>query len=134
MVGRPARPGRARWPARCCWGATWDICRDAELPAADYVDLVLRGVAVETDATAVRTVLGQAASAAGSYAPPARRAELRRDAGSDGLRRAAGRGRPPGSDLQLALARAFAGAANAGWAADRLHGLAGRRRRAGRAR
>ena len=53
------------------WGGMWDICRDAELPAADYVDLVLRGVAAETDATAVRSLLGQAGTAAYSYAPPA---------------------------------------------------------------
>ena len=58
------------------WGALWDACRDAELPAADYLDLVLRGVSAETGVTAVRNLLGQAGVAAFSYAPPARRAEL----------------------------------------------------------
>ena len=30
------------------WNATWDMCRDAELPASQYVELVLRGVATES--------------------------------------------------------------------------------------
>ena len=29
-----------------CWGAAWDMCRDAELPAADYVRLVLHGAEI----------------------------------------------------------------------------------------
>ncbi len=102
------------------WGALWDACRDAELPAADYLDLVLRGVSAETGVTAVRNLLGQAGVAAFSYAPPARRAELA-ETWQRGLHRlliAA----PAGSDLQLALARAFATAAEPGWAADLMLG------------
>ena len=45
VIGPPARTCPTCSPARCSWGALWDACRDAELPAADYVDLVLRGVA-----------------------------------------------------------------------------------------
>ena len=98
------------------WGALWDACRDAELAPARYVDLVLRGVDAETDATAVRSILNQGGIAAFSYAAPARRVELT-ERWQTGLRErlvdAA-----PGSDLQLALVRAFATAANPGWAAD----------------
>ena len=98
------------------WGALWDACRDAELAPARYVDLVLRGVVAETDATAVRSILNQGGIAAFSYAAPARRLELT-ERWQTGLRErlvdAA-----PGSDLQLALVRAFATAANPGWAAD----------------
>ena len=101
------------------WGALWDTCRDAELPAADYVDLVLRGVPTEADATAVRTLLGQAGVAAYSYAPPRRRAAIA-EMWQHGLDRLLARA-PAGSDHQLSLARAFATAANPGWAADRLH-------------
>ena len=102
------------------WSALWHACRDAELPAAAYVDLVLRGVAVETGMTAVRTILYQAGMAANNYAPPSRRAELA-ETWQRGLQRLLAAA-PAGSDLQLALARAFAAAANPGWAADLLQG------------
>ena len=108
-----------------CWSATWDMCRDGELAAADYVELVLSTVAVESDPVAVRTVLGQAASAARHYTPPDRRAEvlLRWQDGVAELMDAA----EPGSDLQLALVKAFPNAAEddaeptgwpAGWPAS----------------
>ena len=103
------------------WGGMWDLCRDAELPVADYVDLVLRGVATETDATAVRNLLGQAGTAAYSYAPPARRAELA-ETWTRGLA-ALLADAPGGSDLQLSLTRAFAGAANTGWSGALLHSV-----------
>ena len=101
------------------WGGMWDICRDAELPAADYVDLVLRGVAAETDATAVRNLLNQASTAAYSYAPPSGRVKLA-ETWTSGLADLLAEA-PAGSDLQLALARTFAAAADAGWSGDRLH-------------
>ncbi len=89
-----------------CWGATWDLCRDAEMTASDYVDLVLRGVGVETDLTAVTALLSQARAAIDYYAPRPERAALadRFTAGlTDLLARA-----DAGSDHQLALARALA--------------------------
>jgi aminopeptidase N len=103
-----------------CWTAAWDMCRDAELSAADYVELVLATVAVESDPVAVRTVLGQAASAARHYTPPTRRAEvlLRWQDGVTALMDQA----EPGSDLQLALAKAFPTAAEDARGADRLAG------------
>ncbi|HLL61685.1 MAG TPA: aminopeptidase N [Propionibacteriaceae bacterium] len=100
------------------WGGMWDICRDAELPAADYVDLVLRGVATETDATAVRNLLSQAGTAAYSYAPPSGRAKLA-ETWTRGLADLLAQA-PAGSDLQLALTRAFATAANPGWSGELL--------------
>ena len=106
------------------WSATWDMCRDAELPAADYVELALRGVGTESDLTAVRYVLGQAQSAANSYAPPELRAGLL-SRWQDGVGELLASS-TTGSDHQLALARAFAAAAQDGHAADRLSGwLAG---------
>jgi len=102
------------------WSAAWDMCRDAELRAADYVELVLRGVGGESDLTAVRYILGQAQSAANSYAPPALRPRLlaRWQAGVEELLGHSA----PGSDHQLALARGFAAAAENQQAADRLQG------------
>jgi aminopeptidase N len=67
----------------------------------------------------VRNLLGQAGVAAYSYAAPQRREEIA-EMWQQGLGRLLAEA-PAGSDLQLALARAFATAANPGWAADRLH-------------
>ncbi|MEZ5128757.1 MAG: aminopeptidase N [Micropruina glycogenica] len=88
------------------WGATWDMCRDAQLSAADYVELVVRGVAVETDLTAVSAVLGQAEAAVRYYAHPAERPALavRWTAGLAELLKQV----EPGSDHQLAIVRALA--------------------------
>jgi aminopeptidase N len=92
-----------------CWGASWDMCRDAELPASDFVTLVLSGVGVETDLTAVQAVLGQARTAIDYYAPRETRLELneRFVAGLARLLKEA----EPGSDHQLAFARSLAAAA-----------------------
>ena len=93
-------------PAALCWGAAWDMCRDAELAARDYVGLVLSGVAAIDDITVATTVLSQAATAVRRFADPAWRSTgLDQMAGSlrDLLQRA-----EPGSDRQLAYAQAFA--------------------------
>ena len=89
-----------------CWGAAWDMCRDAELPAADYAELVLRNVADETDLTTVRAVLMNAALAVQSYTAPEPRPAVvaRWEAGLSELVDAAA----AGSDHQLALAQAYA--------------------------
>jgi len=91
-----------------CWGATWDMCRDAQLTASDYVDLVLRGLAVETDMTAVGALLGQARAAIDYYSPRAERRSLAARFHAGLL--SALDGAEPASDLQLALARAAASA------------------------
>jgi hypothetical protein len=65
-----ALPGLADPLSRAVgWQALWDATRDAELPAEAYLDLVLRGLAHESDLTAVNNLLGQAALAVGSYTP-----------------------------------------------------------------
>ncbi|HEU5486330.1 MAG TPA: aminopeptidase N, partial [Microlunatus sp.] len=103
-----------------CWTASWDMCRDGEIAARQYVELVLAAVAVESDPVAVRTVLGQAASAARHYTPPADRQNvlLRWQDGIGALMDAS----DPGSDLQLALVKAFPNAAEDDRGADRLAG------------
>jgi aminopeptidase N len=97
-------------PAALCWAAAWDMCRDAELPARDYVSLALSGVEAIEDITVLQTVLRQAASAVRRFADPAWRGTgLDQIAGAvrDLLERA-----EPGSDRQLAYAQAFAGVAS----------------------
>ena len=96
-------------PAALCWAAAWDMCRDAELAARDYVRLVLAGAGSVTDISVVQTLLRQASAALRRYADPAwRPAGLELTAGAlrDLLERAG-----PGSDAQLAYMQAFTGVA-----------------------
>lgn len=88
------------------WGATWDLCRDGEMKVADYVEMVLRGVGVETDLTAVTAVLGQCRLAIDYYAAPDQRTSLA-DRFTAGLAQLL-KDSQSGSDHQLALARALA--------------------------
>jgi aminopeptidase N len=96
-------------PAALCWAATWDMCRDAELAARDYLRLVLGGAGSVTDISVVHTLLRQASAALRRYTDPAwRPAGLELAAGAlRGLLERA----EPGSDAQLAYAQAFAGVA-----------------------
>jgi aminopeptidase N len=92
--------------AALVWAASWDMCRDGEMAARDYVRLVLGGVDSVRDISVVQTLLRQAALAARQYADPAWRAE--------GLAFIASSLRslcavaPAGSDYQLAYVRALA--------------------------
>jgi aminopeptidase N len=109
-------------PAALCWAAAWDMCRDAEMAARDYLSLVLSGVSAIEDISVAQTVLRQAATAARRFADPAWHEEgLLRIAGvlRDLLQRA-----EPGSDRQLAYVQALAGTA---LSADDLALLAGLR-------
>ncbi|HYZ54448.1 MAG TPA: aminopeptidase N [Streptosporangiaceae bacterium] len=96
-------------PAALAWSAAWDMCRDAEMAARDYVRLVLLGVDSVTDISMTQTLLRQAAQAVRRFAAPSWRDE--------GLALMAGalhdltRGAEPGSDAQLAYLQAFAGVA-----------------------
>jgi aminopeptidase N len=96
-------------PAALVWAASWDMCRDGEMAARDYVRLVLGGVDSVRDISVVQTLLRQAALAVRYYTEPAWR-----DAGLE-LMAAALRSllttAPAGSDHQLAYVRAFAGVA-----------------------
>jgi aminopeptidase N len=96
-------------PAALCWAAAWDMCRDAELAARDYLRLVLGGVGSVTDISVAQTLLRQAGAALRRYTDPAWRPaglELAATALADLLARA-----EPGSDAQLAYAQAFTGLA-----------------------
>ena len=108
------------------WNATWDMCRDAELPASEYMELVLRGVPTESDLTAVRSILGQAQSAANSYAPVPVRSRLL--ARWQSACASCSLIRPRVRIISSALARSFAAAAEDSSAAELIHGwLSGHR-------
>ncbi len=102
------------------WGSAWDMGRDAELPVADYLAMVLAGVAGETDQTAVSRVLGQAQVATSLFLAPEHRAAYQSEltAGLALLVRDA----EPGSDHQLAFARALARAVDSEAGAVLLQG------------
>ncbi|MEU7029447.1 aminopeptidase N [Streptomyces sp. NPDC046275] len=96
-------------PRALCWASAWDMTRDGELATRDYLDLVLSGITKETDIGVVQSLQGQVKVALDLYAAPDWRAEgLARwgAAAQEQLRAAA-----PGSDHQLAWARAFAATA-----------------------
>jgi aminopeptidase N len=93
-------------PAALVWAATWDMVRDGEMAARDYVRLVLGGVDSVRDISVVQTLLRQATLAARNYADPTWReaglafiASSLRSLISDAA---------PGSDKQLAYVRALA--------------------------
>ncbi len=96
-------------PAALCWSAAWDMVRDGEMAARDYVRLVLSGISSVADISVVQTLLRQAGQAVRRFADPAWRqtgmtlmAEALRDLLHDA---------PADSDTQLAYVRAFAGVA-----------------------
>ena len=99
--GRRLGDSPTRCPARCAGAPAWDMTRDAEMRARDYVELVLAGIDPETDIGVVQSLPVQVRSALVHYVDPAWRAAAGRrlaDAGR-ALRAAA-----PGSDHQLAWA------------------------------
>jgi aminopeptidase N len=104
-----------------CWGAAWDMTRDAEMSASDFVTLVLSGIASETDAFGVSRIPGYAALAATQYSAPGHRPELRAKWES-GLRELLITA-DAGGDHQLSFARAYSGAAHSEQALTDLEGL-----------
>jgi aminopeptidase N len=96
-------------PAALCWSAAWDMCRDAEMAARDYVRLVMPGLDSMGDISVTQTLLRQAGAAARRYTDPAWR--------DTGLRLIAATSREllqraePGSDRQLAYLQALTGVA-----------------------
>jgi aminopeptidase N len=108
-------------PAALAWSAAWDMCRDAEMAARDYVRLVMRGVDSVTDISVTQTLLRQASQAVRRFADPAWRDEglaYMGDALHELLSAAA-----PGSDAQLAYTQALAGVASSAGHLDLLAGL-----------
>jgi aminopeptidase N len=92
-----------------CWAAAWDMVRDGELAARDYVALVLAGLPAERDINLVTATVRQAVSTLTMYADPQWAptgwSEFARTA------KAALQAAEPGSGFQLAWARAYSGSA-----------------------
>ena len=104
-----------------CWGAAWDMTRDAEMAATDFVDLVLRNIASETDAFGSSRIPGYAAQAVHNFSAPAHRAELSLT-WENGVRRLLEEAEP-GSDHQLTFVRSYASAARSQAGLDAVDAL-----------
>ncbi|MEU4088634.1 aminopeptidase N [Streptomyces aureus] len=108
-------------PRALCWASAWDMTRDAELAARDYLALVLAGIGKESDIGVVQSLHRQVKLAIELYADPtAREALLTRwtDATLAHLHAS-----EAGGDHQLAWARAFAATARTPEQLDLLEAL-----------
>ena len=108
-------------PAALVWAAAWDMVRDGEMPARDYVRLVLGGVNSVRDISVVQTLLRQATLAARQYADPSWRTEGLAFIAS--ALRSLLAAAPAGSDDQLAYVRAFTAVATSAGDLEFLAGL-----------
>lgn len=93
-------------PRTLAWSAAWEMTRDAELRARDFVALVIGGLHAESEVGVAQRLLLQAQTALGSYADPAWAAENGWPAFGDALLDLA-RESAPGSDHQLAFVNAL---------------------------
>jgi aminopeptidase N len=108
-------------PRTLCWAAAWDMTRDAEMSARDYVALVRRGIGGESDIGVVQSLLRQAQSALTLFADPAWAPTGR--AGLAAAAFEAARAAEPGSDVQLAWARTMGALASTDEQVELLRGL-----------
>lgn len=88
------------------WGSTWDSTRDGEASPRDFIKLVLRHIALETESTTMLTLLRQLLTVTNLYVAPANRLKTQLDV-ADGLL-ALARQAQAGSDAQLQFVKFFA--------------------------
>ncbi|MDT7756723.1 MAG: aminopeptidase [Mycobacterium sp.] len=93
-------------PRTLAWSAAWEMTRDAELKARDFVELVKAGVHAETEVGVAQRLLLQAQTALNAYAEPDWACSQGWPAFADRLLELA-RGAESGSDHQLALVNAL---------------------------
>ncbi len=93
-----------------CSSAAWDMLRDAEISATDFVDIALAGLPGETDITVVSQITERLATAVDQYAHESVRDSLRTRVAA-GLETMLDTSAPE-SDHQLQYARSFATLAN----------------------
>jgi len=88
-----------------CWAISWDMLRDAELSASDFIDIAIAGLPGETNITVVTTIESQLYAAVELYSDPAKR-DAHREKVASALEKLLDSS-PAGSDHQLQFARAF---------------------------
>lgn len=93
-------------PRTLAWSAAWEMTREAEMKAREFVALVMSGLHAETEVGVAQRLVLQAQTALTSYADPAWAAEIGWAAFGDALLDLA-RDSSPGSDHQLAYINAL---------------------------
>jgi aminopeptidase N len=93
-------------PRTLAWSAAWEMTREAEMKARDFVALVMSGVHAESEVGVAQRLLLQAQTALGAYADPDWAAANGWPAFGDRLLDLA-REAAPGSDHQLAFVNAL---------------------------
>lgn len=103
------------------WSATWQMTRNAQMRARDFIGLVAGGAAEETELAVLEQILAQARSAAANYADPEWA-----DEGWAQLREAfLAAARKTSGPAQLAFVRAFVGCVHSAESAEVLRALLG---------
>ncbi|MUL48711.1 aminopeptidase N [Mycobacterium sp. CBMA293] len=93
-------------PRTLAWSAAWEMTREAEMKAREFVALVMSGLHAETEVGVAQRLVLQAQTALMSYADPAWATEIGWPAFGDALLDLA-RESAPGSDHQLAFVNAL---------------------------
>jgi aminopeptidase N len=91
------------------WGAIWDMTRDAELPARDYVAISINNLDTESDAPNLSSLIRQVESCIANFSDPRHRPQVREQfarAARERMEHA-----EPGSDVQLLWTNALIAAA-----------------------
>ncbi|WP_232664356.1 aminopeptidase N [Pseudonocardia sp. TRM90224] len=108
-------------PRTLCWSAAWEMTREAELKARDFVSLVAGGFGKETEVGVVQRLLLQAQTAMASYADEQWAAERGWPLLTDALRFRLDTA-PAGSDAQLTVVNALANGVLSQQLLDRIRG------------
>ncbi|MBW3088066.1 aminopeptidase N [Bifidobacterium sp. 82T24] len=103
------------------WLGLWDMTRDGELPAEDFIDVSLRALASETESTTFRYALAQVSTSAHHYVAAPHRDKVLKQV-SEGLWRLANAA-APGSDNQFQLLKAYLGYGHDDAFAGNVHAL-----------
>jgi aminopeptidase N len=103
------------------WGALWDMVRDGQLRARDYVQIALNNIDVETDAVMTMSLINLVFSAIEVYGDPENRSTVRELLASASRQRALAA--DPRSDRQLLWTKAFIDASRRGEDVGWVRGL-----------
>ena len=103
------------------WGALWDMVRDAQLRAREFVSISLDNIDVETDAPTLDTLIARIQTAINTFTTPSNRAVLRNVLAAAARQRM--QNAPAESDVQLLWANALTRAAREPIDVAWVHGL-----------
>ena len=92
-------------PRALCWAAAWDMLRDGELPARDFIALAMAGMPHEADISLITTLQQQLGTAL-LYADESRVDSLYADVAA--MAKTATFSATPGGDMQRSWAQAYA--------------------------